>query len=694
MLGFAAMVTAVSAQIKDSVRTGSGLQHEVTVTRKLIHVLVTDRNGKPVTDLKKDEFILFDNGQRMTLTEFESHKLSLPGEEKRPAAPEQGDKPPAPVLEPVPAPAPGLAIDTSAPAVPLMSRTFFFLFDLIFADAGGMRLAREAALRYLETELDATDQIAVLSFAGGRSLTAHHIPGLDRDAARQAIESLGPSNLRSFVPLRAREDGSNIKVGGSTDFIDSSGIETSRGGFGVGRIVAGNFVWALDALAQALSSVPGRKVIILYSNGLHPSYLGRGEFLEMGNADLGQAYQDVCRKLAAANASVFAVNTEENTYLVAGVRESQKGVSSLREIAMKTGGQFIGDTYAVPDHMEKISTMTAAYYVLGYPITESWKGEYHKVKVKVTRPDCEVNAQPGYYAAKPFAEYSELEKKIHLIDVALSEKPLSQEPVRFTMQALPWSFDPSGDIRFLAEVPVGRLGDVVGSRLEAVSLVFNQLDEIVATRRTELDLLGQEMGGRAVFFHAALSAPSGIYKCSIVLRNMESGRAAVAGASTVVPAPESNEIMLFPPLFLVSKGQPFYLDGEAPKEKKSGLADKNAGKNTEAGLFRGFPVDSTKYAPLFDEPLSSGREILAIAYCAAREKEAADLKLSACLKSLASGQEIVLPLDVLSDKAEKRGRSFLLSLTLPDAFPGEYNLVLSAELQGSKSGVIRRIRIE
>jgi len=449
------------------------LQYKVIVIRKLIHVIVTDRKGKPVSDLRKDEFVLFDNGQEKTITEFDNHTLSLPGEERRPTAAAPIEKAPA-------------------PAAPLMSRTFFILFDLVFADPGGFRLGRQAAVRLLEKDLRPGDQIGVLSFSGGRSLNVLHLPDGERTEARRAIESIGLESLRPVAPIRPSDLG-------QTQITTSANAESSflggpmSGESKVGRLVAGNFIWAMDSLAQVLRYAPGRKVIVLYSNGLHPSYLGRGQFLQIGNADLGNAYQELCHKLAAANASVFSVNTEENTYLVGQVPESQKGVSSLREIASETGGRFLGDAYAVPDHLQKIDTLTGAYYVLGYPITESWDGRYHKVKVKVTRPGYEVNAQPGYFSVKPYSAYSDLEKKIHLVDLALSEKPLSQEPVRFAMQALPWASAPPDDIRFVAEIPVGRLGDVLGPRLEAVSLVFNGLDELIDTRRVELDLTRPEI---------------------------------------------------------------------------------------------------------------------------------------------------------------------------------------------------------
>jgi hypothetical protein len=47
------------------------LRHEVTVTLKLVQVYVTDKKGNPVHDLTKHHFLVFDEGQKQTITEFE-----------------------------------------------------------------------------------------------------------------------------------------------------------------------------------------------------------------------------------------------------------------------------------------------------------------------------------------------------------------------------------------------------------------------------------------------------------------------------------------------------------------------------------------------------------------------------------------------------------------------------------------------
>ena len=59
------------------------LKHEVAVTLKLVQVYVTDKKGNPVLDLKKEDFVIHDNGKKKPKTEFEMHILALPSKEEK-----------------------------------------------------------------------------------------------------------------------------------------------------------------------------------------------------------------------------------------------------------------------------------------------------------------------------------------------------------------------------------------------------------------------------------------------------------------------------------------------------------------------------------------------------------------------------------------------------------------------------------
>ncbi len=670
----ALFLPAVSGQGAESQagRTPVNPQNVVTVTRKLISVIVTDKQGRPVTDLRREEFSLTDNGRAVEITEFENHTMAMPAAAPRPSE---------------------SVIETPVPKAPLLNRSFFFLFDLVFSDPGGLRLARQKALQFFDRYLDPADRIAVLSFTGGRSLHVLHPPDRDREAARRAIQSIRLADQQPVAPIRPVTIDEDALMASGDPM--ASGFRRSRSAdLGVGRIVAGNFIWALDALAQAIRYAPERKLIVLCSNGVNPKYLGRGQdALVIGNSDLGSEYDRVGRNLASSGASVFPVDTEENTFFIQSTRtgRANTGVASLRGIAAETGGRYMGNLYAAEDPMGAVDALTASYYVLGYPITENWDGRFHKIRVKVTRPGCDVDAQSGYFSEKPFSKYSELEKQIHLVDLALSEEPLFQEPVRLPMTALPVAGGPPDDIQVIARIPAGSLEDVAGPRVEAVTLAFDRLDRVVDTRRVEMDLsVGSSTAGEA-FFASVVSAPPGDYRCRVVLRNMETGRAAVAGASTAVIAP-GNGILLYPPLFLVPGSSMVFLEDAASRGPRAG--DEGAPGKAAQGFARAFLAGDGAFAPNIGDTIRGGSDAFASIRCAGVDK-AASLSISAGLSN-AAGQAYETRASVVSEKPDRGGRVILLRIGMPRIPAGPYRLEMAARSSpdGASSRVIKSVIVE
>ena len=118
-----------------------------------------------------------------------------------------------------------------------------------------------------------------------------------------------------------------------------------------------------------------------------------------------------------------------------GVKDRQMmGIFSLQKMANETGGKYYGNILNYEKNMQNIQDITGSYYVLGYYIDEKWDGKYHKIKVNVKREGCEARAQTGYFNPKPFKKLSKLEKRIHLLDLILSED-LKQAVVLFVTTA-------------------------------------------------------------------------------------------------------------------------------------------------------------------------------------------------------------------------------------------------------------------
>jgi len=135
------------------------LKHEVSVVLKLIQVYVIDKDKKPVTDLEKYDFTLWDNGEQKTITEFERYVLFSPPLKKT-------------------------TIKTKTPAPPSrqFGRKLILFFDFAFNSIRGLDRSQKAALYFIDTSLFPTDEVGILSYSplGGINLHAdltreHHV---------------------------------------------------------------------------------------------------------------------------------------------------------------------------------------------------------------------------------------------------------------------------------------------------------------------------------------------------------------------------------------------------------------------------------------------------------------------------------------------------------------------------------------
>jgi hypothetical protein len=108
------------------------LRYDAAALIKLVTVRVLDRIGRPVKDLKREDFFVLDNGEQKTVTEFEIHDT------------EQLEAGRPPVL--------------MEPTRPESNRNFFIDFDIQGSDEAGLANAKKAASHFIETELRPGDK--------------------------------------------------------------------------------------------------------------------------------------------------------------------------------------------------------------------------------------------------------------------------------------------------------------------------------------------------------------------------------------------------------------------------------------------------------------------------------------------------------------------------------------------------------
>ena len=102
------------------------------------------------------------------------------------------------------------------------------------------------------------------------------------------------------------------------------------------------------------------------------------------------------------------------------------------------------------------------------------------------RPGCQVRTQPGYFNPKPFRNYTDLEKDIHLFDLAPNEKSEFQAPKSLPITALTYDVGQGTRVRGLARIPQGLRGRLGGQTAEIVALFFDAKDDLMSLQRVAL----------------------------------------------------------------------------------------------------------------------------------------------------------------------------------------------------------------
>lgn len=657
---------------------GSGepaVQHDVTVTLKLIQVYVSDKEGRPIADLGRSEFTVLDNGRPQVVTEFETHLAH----------------PPARAAESAPEPA----------APPRMTRKFFLLFDLAFNDMGGVSMAQEIARDFLDAHVRPDDEVGVLSYATGRGLRLHEYLTADHGRVRDAVLSVGSASALGRAGAlfdemtserTAKMDG---KAGGAmaakarADAIRITGASQYRQDVQA-------FSKALADFAKAVRYIPGYKHIVLLSKGV-PDFLmyqradavaPRMDTTNLGASDgldLRLRFESMVRELASSDCPVLAVNMEglaprfkDVDFLdaVGAVRQpldptsfqdrTTKGDASLREMAKLSGGRYLGDSNDTGRIAEEIERLTGSFYVLGYVLDEARDGKFHKVEVRVGRPGAVVRVQQGYYGPKPFAKLSDLEKKLHLIDLALGGKTYLSDPRDLPMAALACPTRSGTEVVMLGKAVPELLPDGAGKGIEVVALAFDADRDVVGQARLEL---GRGEASRHPFLFAlSVPAPPGTLECRLVMRDLATGASAVGTGRAAVPRRFEEGLRLFPPLLLVADGPAPILD--APDAASGGTGRLLASR---------YAFEPDGETPLLEGVSGRGTEITALLPASLSNFAPRDVLLSAHLMNLASGERLSLPLKV-SDRRQREDTVFYkLTLRLERVPPARYALYIYAE---------------
>jgi VWFA-related protein len=681
--GFPALADAPPPSSRQAQETAKSLLYEYDVVLKLIHVHVTDKKGNPVPDLTKDDFVVTDNGRVMSLTEFEKHALARPAEEKA-----------EPRAEP------------AAPPDRPSGRKYFLFFDFAYNHVRGILKARTAALHFLDTVVRPEDDVAVLTYSSVGGLAFHEYLTSDHAKVREVVEQIGHGDVKGratqiedqYWRLVQETPGAGKAAAMGAGYRAEAEANRQES-----RSMAQKYMLTLTGLARALRLVDGEKHFIIFSTGIPNSLVYgytpdnprfRGDFAAQagvaGDHVLRRQNEAMYQEFGASGCSFYAFDTRESameaslfTYdeetLAMGSRalsvaieptdifkdDKATGLNSLKRLTDITGGEYYSNINMHEKNLAQVQALTGSYYVLGYSISEQWDGAFHEVKVEVKREGCRVRTQAGYFNPKPFAEYSDMERQLHLFDLALNERAFSRIPVNIPMTTLTSAAEGISRLAILAKIPAEVTAKLAGQRLELVALFFDADGEISDIVRDEADPAA--LRGRDVAFAAGTALSPGEYACRLVVRDMDSGLSAVGSTRARIGKPRLTDLELGTPLLLEARVGGTLINAHGRKAREDFPWDDI------------YPYDHSLYAPILTELPEAVTSLQVIVPCAVPGGTEPNLGLTATIVDATSGTQE--PVFTAVSARVRKGPLDILTVELPalDIDPGTYYLHIYAE---------------
>jgi VWFA-related protein len=600
------------------------LRYDVAAVVKLVPVRLLGKDGRPVTDLRKEDFALYEDGQRKTITEFEVHSLTEAGMTVAPELP------------------PGT--EAAARRSGAVNRKFFFFLDQQGSDQAGKAKAGTAALRFLDTQVRPGDQVAVIGFYAMSGFYIREYLTVDMAKVRRAIKKADEA------PPSAAE------------WIDAPGDSVDA------RARSVDFVPGLAEVAEVFKTIPGTKSLLLFTA-----------------RDIGTQAERLGKLFGAAGITVFAINTQDWKLSPMGTEKVHFiwYDHSLKELAAASGGKYFADINDSAGIAQDVQNLTGHYYVLGYCVRESWEGKYHKIRVEVACPGARVLVQDGYSDSKPFAQMSDFEKDVHLFDLTWSDQPadsplpLAGSPLPLAVDSLVVEVEKTARACLLAKWEVGGRTGVPASRVEIFALLRDEAGTPLVSRKWETDLA--HYAGRVLFPYFSVTVPAGACELQLVVRDRETGEASIGRVRfDVAAAPEEGVVLGSPLLFETGTDAVFMrlpMKQGSPARGKPGVEEASL-----MGLYRLIPKAAH---PVVGEVTVGARKIVAVLPFEIRPRQPGEepiLGVAAKLISRTGGSETPLEVAVSEHNTyEGRPDILLAEISLPVLPAGSYELEIAIE---------------
>lgn len=454
-------------------------KHEVTVRLILVDVIATDKKGNFVTDLTKDDFLLFEDGLKVPINSVDL--ISLEKAEFIP--PEKKEVP--------------------KPAFLSRKKRLIVIFDSINTIRKILEQSRPEIIEKLISLIKLGHEIMVLELTEKKGMQVLQPFTQDENLLAKAVKKASGSiwvekslwELWTGADIEDEAGSQQIQVktrsksGGETGSGQTQAITQDESLPGPAQVTRKKYVQdftsytykyhllkrfektinGLWAVTNIIKNFSGRKTVLLISGGIpnvgstktwdaHIKIFNPFKLLEKKGIQREEEFLKALIHFAnAQNITFYALDPDTFVkYLADDIlfspfqktglalkgsefeilsRMKKEEVHNLNLLAQSTGGVSLKGAKRFENFYQAVKRDLTYYYELSfYPKRKEADGKYHKIQVKVKRPGVKIRFRKGY------SDYSENQKETLLVSSA-SYNPSLFKQIPFEARAIPFVQD-------------------------------------------------------------------------------------------------------------------------------------------------------------------------------------------------------------------------------------------------------------
>ena len=541
----------------------------VRITSQLVQtdVVVTDRNDRIVSDLKLNDFEVYDNGKRQDLRFMEFVSVDSPTRRTEGVRPESLRAETDPALNPT-------ARD--------VRRIVAFVVDDLTLPHADLVTVRESISNFVENQMADGDLVAIVRTVGGKGLLQQFTS--DKALLRRAIDQLNVVTnpyAASPLPDPGRMNMIPAPLGGGTGSMEDIGaVDISSPNDDTVRYSRGMIALGVaDSVIDSLRGLPGRKSMVLFSSGIPIFEFGSTGTIYTSISSIIQrvtdhavragvvvstvdprglkatpgvkGFRDTPARSALGGADVDVqpssngIPSVDNPTEAAAARFGRGGTPDfanmlsgglehmgLRVLSDATGGVTVVNRNDISNGVEKAVARSRGYYVLAYSPSQPFDNKFHKLDVKVKRDGARVYRHAGYLAR----EERRVAPKTKEEEIAAAVRsPLSKRDIDVSAM-LGLRFAPAGrpaDLGISLQIDPAKFEfkeeggkyttsyDVVGFIFDEVGKLRGGFSETVNASLTPEEMRRVRASGLS--YYAATQLPPGYYQLRLAVREAATG---------------------------------------------------------------------------------------------------------------------------------------------------------------------------